>query len=289
MEYSIAKHRLLLIVESIAIFLIMLALLTIIGLQLFGYSGLLLSAGGIIFIVIVANRRMAYAQPQNVSKLSEDKVPRMYEGIRELSQRANLQSVPELYLFDAQYMNAATLDKPGEPMIIVTPPVVNQLSDREVTALLAHEVAHIQSRDVFFQRIVQAVYLLTQVVAQTAWIMLILFFPIFLFSRANLPLYIIAILFGAPVLSILLQLAFSRSREFNADLGAVELTGEPLALAEALEKIEKVQSRFLDTMLPFPTRRNRRESSLFSSHPAIPKRIEKLKKIAEEHPRTPSG
>jgi heat shock protein HtpX len=223
---------------------------------------------------------MAYAQLQNVTKLSEDQVPGMYESIRELAKRANLENVPELYLFNAQYMNAATLDKPGKPMIIVTPPVVNQLSDREVTALLAHEVAHIQSRDVLFQRIIQAVHLLTQIVAQTAWIMLILFFPIFLFSRANFPLYILVILFGAPVLSVLLQLAFSRSREFNADLGAVELTGDPLALADALEKIEKVQHRFLDTMLPFPTRRNRRESSLFSSHPAIPKRIEKLKKIS---------
>jgi heat shock protein HtpX len=286
MEYSIAKHRLLLILESIAIFLVMLALLTIIGLQLFGYSGLLLSAGGVVFIVIVANRRMAYAQPQNVSKLSEDQVPGMYESLRELAKRAHLENVPELYLFNAQYMNAATLDKPRKPMIIVTPPVVNQLTDREVKALLAHEVAHIQSRDVFFQRIIQAVYLLTQVVAQTAWIMLILFFPIFLFSRAEFPLYILVILFGAPILSVLLQLAFSRSREFNADLGAVELTGDPLALADALEKIEKVQYRFLDTMLPFPTRRNRRESSLFSSHPAIPKRIEKLKKIAEAEQRT---
>jgi heat shock protein HtpX len=90
----------------------------------------------------------------------------------------------------------------------------------------------------------------------------------------------VGVLFAAPILSVLLQLAFSRSREFNADLGAVELTADPEALATALKKIEKVQSHLIKMILPFP-KRKREESSLFRSHPAIPKRIEKLERIAD--------
>jgi heat shock protein HtpX len=280
MEYSIIKQKFLLIIEGIAIFAVMLTLLTVIGIQLFGYAGIILVIGGVIFIVIIATRKTRFAQPDQVYQLPYAQAPELYSIIDGLAERAGIEATPDLYLYPVKYMNAATLDKPGKPMIILTPPMVQRLTRREMTAILAHEIAHIQYRDIFFLQLTQAVHMVTEIVAQTAWIMLLMFLPLFLFSQANLPLYVVGILFAAPVLSILLQLAFSRSREFNADLGAVELTGDPEALATALDKIEKVQSHLIKMILPFP-KKGREESSLFRSHPAIPKRIEKLEKIAE--------
>jgi heat shock protein HtpX len=75
-------------------------------------------------------------------------------------------------------------------------------------------------------------------------------------------------------------MAFSRSREFNADLGAVELTGDPEGLAEALDRIDHVQSYALSQLFPF--RRPKQNSSIFRSHPNIPVRIRKLRRIAAE-------
>lgn len=279
-RYSIVKQKTLLILESGAIFLVMLALLTVIGIQLFGFSGLLFTLGGVIFIVFATTRKANINLPNELYPLSYDEAPRLHDVVRDLSEQARIPHKPELYIYPVKYLNAATLDKPGNPLIILTLPLVKQLNERELTALLAHEIAHIQYRDFFFLRLTQAVHLVTRVAAVTAWIIIIMYLPVFLFSNNALPVSVVGVLIGAPFLSVLLQLAFSRSREFNADLGAAELTNDPEGLAVALKKIDKVQSHLLRMILPVP-QRNREGTSLFRSHPAIDKRIKKLEQLRQ--------
>lgn len=278
MGFRIARQRVLLIVESIAIFLIMLTLLGVIGIQLFGYFGLVLIGFGIVFILGSTIRKSTLQVPPDAYHVPKHQAPLLYGIIHDLSIRAGLEKEPILYLFPKNIMNAATLDNPDQPIIIVTPPIVNRLTEKEVTGILAHEIAHIQYRDTLFLQLTRTVHLFTGIFARVAWIMLILFIPLFLFSQVHIPLSVVIVMFVAPITSVVLQLAFSRLREYNADLGAVDLTDDPESLASALQKIEKVQSHLMNVLFPFQKRRE--ESSIFKSHPAIEMRVDRLEKLS---------
>ncbi len=280
MGQRIAWQKKLLFVESALIVLIMLALVILVALQVFGRAGIVAVVFGLVMLAVLSYRQGRPVIPDNLIPVQPEEAPELYRILKELGKRAELKRYPSLYLLSEELMNAATLETREGPIIVLTPPTIHRLTPRELTGILAHEMAHLEYRDTLLLRLTVMVHTITQSIANVAWFMLVLFFPLLFFSEGTFPLYLLLILFGAPLASVLLQLAFSRSRELNADLGAVELTDDPEGLANALEQIDHVQSYALSQLFPF--KRPRQRSSIFRSHPNIPVRIQRLRRIAEE-------
>ena len=277
MHREIRRQRRVLLVQTVLIFALMLGVLLLSGLQIVGALGLAVVLGMGSFFFMRVQNRASQLRPQNAVPLERSNAPSLYAVLDELSRRADLPRTPDVYLLSAGMMNAATLGSRERPILIVTPALLDTLGQSEVRAVLAHELAHVRDNDLMSYRVAEAIAMITVVISRVGWLLVLLYLPVLLVSNIEIPLGMIAILLTAPAASVLLQMALSRSREFSADLGAVELTDEPLALASALQKIDNVGRSMLHQVLPVPKKRG---SSVFRSHPAISQRVERLEELA---------
>jgi len=278
MIQRIALQKLLLFIESVLIVAVMVALVVVVALQVFGGLGIMVVLVGVLMLGYMSQRQGQPPIPDNLLPVSREQAPQIYDMLDELTSKAGLNQSPSVYLLSEQMMNAATLETREGPIIVLTPSAANHLTDRQLRGIIAHEVAHLEFRDTVLLKLTSIVHIITQSIANVAWFMLIMFFPLLVLSEGTFPLYLLLILFGAPLASVLLQLAFSRSRELNADLGAVELTNDPEGLAAALDQIDRVRSDTLSQLFPF--KKPKQPSTIFRSHPNIPARIRRLHKIA---------
>jgi len=276
-HHNIPRQKRFLFLEAVAILVAMLALLIFSGLHIVGAAGLALILAVFIFIGVTLAHRRSPVRLANAVQLDRGQAGELYRTVDTISQNAGLEHAPTLYLLPASIMNAASLGNRERPMIAVTPPVLQQLTQRELEGVLAHEISHIRNNDLVYYRFVEAVRIVTVTLSRIGWFMIILYFPVLMFGSASIPLSLLAILIAAPVGSVLLQLALSRSREFNADLTAVELTNDPEALASALEKIDNVGRSLVNQLFPVP---QRHESSIFRTHPATEERARRLRALA---------
>ncbi|MFO7780699.1 MAG: M48 family metalloprotease [Spirochaetia bacterium] len=277
MHREIRRQRRVLLVQTVLIFALMLGVLLLSGLRIVGALGLAVVLGMGSFFFVTIQNRASQLRPQNAVPLERSNAPGLHAMLEELAGRAELPRTPDVYLLPAGLMNAATLGSREHPILIVTPPLLDTLSRSEIRAVLAHEMAHVRDNDLMSYRIAEAIAMITVVISRVGWLLVLLYLPVLLLSDVEIPLGLIAILLIAPAASVLLQMALSRSREFSADLGAVELTDEPLALASALQKIDNVGRSMLHQVLPVP---KKRDSSVFRSHPAISQRVERLRELA---------
>lgn len=273
----IALQKLLLFLESLLIVTIMVALVVVVALQVFGGMGILIVLFSVLMLSYVSQQKGQPPIPDDLFEVPRERGGYIYEILDELTSKAKLKQSPSVYILSEQMMNAATLETREGPIIVLTPSAAKRLTRRQLRGILAHEVAHLEFRDTLLLKLTSIVHIITQSIANVAWFMLIMFFPLLLLSEGTFPLYLLVILFGAPIVSVLLQLTFSRSRELNADLGAVELTRDPEGLADALEQIDRVRSHTLSQLFPF--KRTKQPSTIFRSHPNIPARVKRLRRI----------
>lgn len=165
-------------------------------------------------------------------------------------------------------------------MIAISSGTWRLLSPRELTGVLAHEITHIASGDSALLTLSEVMSRLTRALSMFG---LILALMLAVTGNAVVPLATIALLGLAPVGVALLQLALSRNREFDADRGAVELTGDPVALASALHKIElKEASLWRRILLPY---HRARPPTLLRTHPRTEDRIARLLGDVPDHGR----
>lgn len=281
MKSSIRKQRFLRNVQTGFVLLAMVALFVVVGFAFLGASGLAIVLGGSFLFLLVLGGQEIRVDPSRAQRLEADEAPRLGPILEDLSTEAGLATVPEVYLIEAEEMNAAAFGRESNPRLAVTRPLLDRLSDRELRAVVAHEVTHIAQHDLTFYRLFMMLQLITVTVARVGWLMLLLFWPVLVTSGTRLPPGTIGLLIGAPIVSVLLQLGLSRSREYAADLGAVELNGDPEGLAGALEKIDRQQQQLWKQVLPVPQRRGRRRSVL-RTHPDQERRIARLRELAAE-------
>jgi heat shock protein HtpX len=275
---ELTERKTILFIQSIAILALMAGVLIFSGLHILGVAGVVVIVAGGIFIYSAIRRQSELAKPMNIKKIDRAQAPGLYEITDELAEKAGLPEPPTLYLLPVDMLNAASMYSRGKPVVVVTPTLTENLSERELHGILAHEVSHISENDLLFYRLAQVIQIITITLSRVAWLMLILYFPILFASNVQIPPSVLGVLIIAPIASVLLQLALSRSREFRADLGAVELTGDPEGLARGLERIDNIQSNMLRQILPMP-RRDDQGSSILRSHPAVSKRVAVLREL----------
>jgi heat shock protein HtpX len=195
-----------------------------------------------------------------------------------LAARAGLPRPPELWYVPSRLPNAFALGRPDSSAICVTDGLLRLLDPRELTGVLAHEVAHIAHRDLWIMALADAMSRVVSGASLAGQVLLLLNLPLLLAGMAVVPWSVVLLLVFSPTLMALLQLALSRSREFDADLGAARLTGDPEALISALRKLERRTGRFWEEIL-LPGRRIP-EPSLLRTHPPTEARIARLRELA---------
>ena len=206
--------------------------------------------------------------------ISPQSAPFLYAVTRELARQANLPATPQLYLIPERGLNAFTIGRRDDAGIAMTGGLIQSLSRRELKAVLAHEISHLKNNDLWLMNLSGILGRVTAFLSMLGQFLLIINLPLMLVSNHHLPWAGILVLIFAPTLSMLLQLAVSRSREFSADIGAVELTADPVGLADALSKIEGHRRRWPGPIIFAGYRRM--PLSMLLSHPQTEERIRRL-------------
>jgi heat shock protein HtpX len=158
---------------------------------------------------------------------------------------------------------------------------------RELAGVLAHEISHISNNDLWVMSLADSISRLTSLFSLAGVFLLLISIPMMFFEGSVAPFVVSLVLIVAPTFASLLQLALSRSREFDADLEAASLTGDPIGLASALKKLEQQHAGLWERIF-LPGRRIP-DPSLFRSHPMTAERVERLLSLYPEEGRSPFG
>ncbi|UYN98743.1 MAG: zinc metalloprotease HtpX [Devosia sp.] len=268
----------------------MTALFMVVGYFIGGTGGMLLALGFAAVTNLFAywNSDKMVLRMQNAVPVERSRAPELYDMVDTLSQRAGIPT-PAVYVIETDQPNAfATGRDPSNAAVAVSSGLLRQLDTREVAGVVAHELAHIKNRDTLTMTITATLAGAISALAQ---------FGLFFGGGNNRdnPLGGIGALlmvFLAPVAAMIVQMAVSRTREYEADKDGAMIAGDPLALASALNKIATLAGRQVNVaaernpamahMYIVNPLSGQRMDNLFSTHPDTGNRIAALQRLAAE-------
>jgi len=261
-------------------------LLMFIGRAFGGQNGMILAlalAAVMNFISYFYSDKIALAM-YRAQPVTREELPRAYEVVERLTQKIGI-PMPKLYVIPTESPNAfATGRNPSHASVAVTQGILNLLNDEELEGVLAHELGHVNNRDILISSVAATVAgAITMLASMGRWAM---FFG-GMGGRGDRDrgggIGALLMLILAPIAASLIQLAVSRSREYQADATGAHFTGNPYALASALTKLDAYSRRLPMQATPSTAHLfiiqpllGMNFGSLFSTHPPIAKRIERL-------------
>lgn len=273
--------------KTVFLMTLMMVLFLLVGSVLGGETGLIIA-----FVFSLALNFGAYwfsdkivLKMYRAKEIQREDNPRLYDSVAMLAEKANL-PMPEVYIADNPTPNAfATGRNPDNAAVAVTSGILRILDQRELEGVLAHELAHIKNRDILISTITATLVGTITFLARMAG------YAMLFGGRdrdSGQAVTSIVLLILSPIVAVLIQLAISRSREFIADEGGANISGQPLALAGALGKLQsankQIPMRNADTssahmfiVSPFA---GKSMMKLFSTHPPVEERIKRLQEIA---------
>lgn len=268
-------------IQSFALLLLMGGFLALLGGLFWGGVGLMVMlAVGVLGVTLSPGLSPRWVMRMyGASRLDEAQAPGLIGAVRELATRAELPAMPSVYYVPSRMLNAFAVGNRGRSAIAVTDGLLRQLESRELLGVLAHEISHIRNNDLWVMGLADMFSRATSMLSLFGQFLLLLNLPLVLFYQVAINWPAILLLVFAPTLSALAQLALSRAREYDADLNAVRLTGDPHGLASALERIEQVQGGWMERIF-LPGRRIP-EPSLLRTHPQTAERIRRLASLAK--------
>ena len=248
-------------------------LLSLLGWLLAGTLGIAFATGTVLFTLWFLPRLspailMRWHQGR---LLRTEELPWLHQIQKDLVNRAGFVRSPALYYVPSSALNAFAVGNRQESGIAVTDGLLRTLSYREVRAVLAHEMTHLQHNDVSVMLLSSIVGRLIQWLAWSGIALILFSLPLSWLYEKPVPWLWLLLMIVAPWLSLLLQAGLSRTREFQADLGAARLTDDPQALIQALAKIDSGSSAPVHPS----------ETTLLQSHPATSERIARLASISQ--------
>jgi heat shock protein HtpX len=230
----------------------------------------------------------------NAQPLARHEAPELYDMVASLSDRAGI-PMPKVFFVPTKSPNAfATGRDPEHAAVAVTQGIVDLLSPEELEGVLAHELTHIRNRDTLTQAVAGtlagAITFIGRILTFGA-----LYGPVARDNRRGGNAFgVIFLIVLAPIAAAVLQFGISRAREFSADLGSAEITGNPLALAGALEKLEAMGHQIpmngnpaMSPLLIVNPLSTKGLMSLFRTHPPTEDRIRRLVELAKQKQATP--
>lgn len=258
----------------------MLGLLSLVGWLLAGPEGIgwFFIAGAFIFISAPRVTPAYILRLHRAQALRPADAPQLYEMVRLMANRAGMKTVPALYYVPTDNINAFTTGLNKNAAIALSDGMLRQLNTRELSGVLAHEISHISSNDLLVMMIADVISRLTSIMAFAGYVLIWIYIPLFFFSGEKAPWLLLIVLMTAPTFSVLMQLALSRAHEFNADVKAAKLTGDPLGLASALEKIDSFQGSWIKRV--FSPSQRMHDPVFFRTHPLMTDRVNRLKQLA---------
>ena len=261
------------------------ALFGVLGSYFGGSSGMLMALlfGGVLNLGSYWFSDSIVLKMYNAQEVDESSAPQFYSMIAELAERAQL-PMPRVYIIDEAQPNAfATGRNPDHAAVAATRGILQMLSARELRGVMAHELAHVKHRDILISTISATMAGAISSLARFA-----MFFGNGRDSegRSSNPIVSIAMMILAPLAAMLIQMAVSRAREFEADRGGAAICGDPKSLADALTKIDAYARQ-----IPMPVAEDHPATAqmmimnplagggiagLFSTHPATEERVKRL-------------
>lgn len=267
------------LIHVVLMLMAMIGLLGLIGWILAGRDGVLIATGfGTAFAVFGRGASTAWMlKAIGAVKLTPIDAPGLYAISQELSRRAGLARMPDIYLLDSEAMLGFSAGSDADNAAIVfTGPLVQNLSAKEIAGVLAHEISHIHGGDLVVMGMADMVTRMTRTLSMLGLFLVLFNVPLAFSAEGGraLPWGALLLLISAPMVNFLIQMALSRTREFEADIGAVDISGDPHALAQALEKLERQQTGLFQAI--FLPRQPGTEPSMLRSHPITQERVKRI-------------
>ncbi len=250
--------------------------MAMVGWLVAGINGVIWAVGGTALLLTIQPSRSAALLRALYGALpvTQAEAPGLYGLTASLAERAGLERPPTLLYIPRPEPAALSAGGRAEPVIAVTEGLLGLLPGRELGAVLAHEISHLRHGDLRILRLAEAAGRLTRLLAMLGVLSLALYLPGAAAMGAKVPVAALLLMLAAPVASDLLTLKLSRTREFEADAGAAEITGDPRGLMAALAIMERIQPQGWERM-----GRTRSWLTLVRTHPSTSERIARLREL----------
>lgn len=253
---------------------------------------ILFGGGGVFFALaftafgLFFGRRATSAMVLSMYKarpIGRQEAPHLMETFERLCEAAQLNPAPQLFYIPSRMANAFAVGQGRGAAVAITDGLVRMMNHREMAGILAHEITHVRCRDTTTMGIADIISRSVSTVARVGFFMMLFSASSFLMGRPGWNVLLSAIvMMMSPMFATMIQLALSRTREFNADRGAALLTGDPDGLASALLKLErqKMPRGIWERLFGRPD--VRKQSNMLRTHPPTEDRVAALAAVKQE-------